>query len=108
MLDYVESYSGRNKSEININVCYSWLDTSSTNISAAACLVVDNPSGYLIEEFDAISVIKRKPELNIVDVFSTFDRTTWYLSGVTNDTKCFNYTVIKCLFFTCPQTLDPI
>ena len=43
-----EFFRGRNKSEIDVNSCFSWKCTDHSETSGLTMLVVDIPSGYIM------------------------------------------------------------
>ena len=45
-----ESFRGRNKSEIDVNTCFSWTCTEESQASGMAMLIIDMPSGYIMQQ----------------------------------------------------------
>ena len=53
-----EYFHGRNKSEITIKSCFKWTLTSESPRSGMAMLIVDIPSGYLMEQTSADMIVR--------------------------------------------------
>jgi hypothetical protein len=93
-LSIQEYFHGRNKSEVTIKSCFSWTLTSEANISGMAMLVVDIPSGYLMEQPLADRIVRsgQVPEMRDSDVTKS-GKTIWYFDHIPNVTRCFQHTV---------------
>lgn len=52
-LSVKERFAGRNKSEVTVRSCFSWTLTEEGPTSGFAMLVVDSPTGYVIEQPEA-------------------------------------------------------
>ena len=93
-LSITEYFAGRNKSEVTIKSCFSWRLTSEGSTSGAAMLVVDTPSGYILEQYEANALVQRKPFPELRDADTTQPgKTIWYFDRVPNETRCFEHTV---------------
>jgi len=57
-----ETLRGRNKSEIDVRSCFSWICTHESEVSGMAQLVIDMPSGYIMLQV-CISSLKSKKDL---------------------------------------------
>lgn len=93
-LSIQESFHGRNKSEITVKSCFSWTLTTEGPTSGLAMLVVDTPSGYVMEQPLANAIVKSGvvPEMKDSDV-TKVGKTIWYFNKVPNETRCFEHTV---------------
>eukprot|EP00095_Tigriopus_kingsejongensis_P006650 maker-scaffold363_size195477-snap-gene-0.39 protein:Tk06650 transcript:maker-scaffold363_size195477-snap-gene-0.39-mRNA-1 annotation:"hypothetical protein DAPPUDRAFT_320142" len=93
-LSIQEHFHGRNKSEITVLSCLSWTLTTEGSTSGLAMLVVDIPSGYVMEQPAANSIVKSGivPEMKDADVTKP-GKTIWYFDRVPNQTRCFEHTV---------------
>ena len=58
-------------------------------------LVVDIPSGYLLKQYEADSIVRSRvvPEMKDADTTSEPRKTIWYFDRVPNETRCFEHTV---------------
>ena len=94
-----EFFHGRNKSEVTIQSCFSWTLTSEGPTSGQAMLVVDTPSGYLMEQPEANGIVRGQvvPEMRDADVTQP-GKTIWYFDRVPNETRCFEHTVSQLSF----------
>ena len=59
-------------------------------------LVVDIPSGYILEQYEANKLVRSRvvPEMRDVDT-TQWGKTIWYFDRVPNETRCFEHTVRK-------------
>ena len=93
-LEINEAYGGRNKSEITIESCFKWILTSEASRSGMAMLVVDIPSGYVLEQSSANQIVRSQtiPELKDSDT-SKPGKTIWYFDSIPTQKRCFKHTV---------------
>ncbi|XP_071744217.1 CD109 antigen [Lepeophtheirus salmonis] len=89
-----ENYSGRNKSEIEIESCFKWTLTNESNASGPAMLVVDIPTGYIMNQPEANMLVRKRVVPEIVDADVTKSgRTIWYFSHISSKLRCFSHSV---------------
>ena len=105
-LEIQEDYGGRNKSEITIESCFKWILTSEASRSGTAMLVVDIPSGYVLEQSSANQIVRSQtiPELKDADT-SKPGKTIWYFDSIPTETRCFKHTVRHLLKFLCMTSI---
>ncbi|TRY72565.1 hypothetical protein TCAL_06513 [Tigriopus californicus] len=89
-----EFFHGRNKSEITVKSCFSWTLTIEGPVSGLTMLVIDTPSGYVMEQPLANGIVESGvvPEMKDSDV-TKVGKTIWYFNQVPNETRCFEHTV---------------
>lgn len=75
--------------------CFRWILTSESSVSGMAVLVVDIPTGYLMEQPHADQIVRSGivPEMRDSDVLKP-GKTIWYFDHIPNVTRCFKHTVI--------------
>jgi len=92
-----EQFAGRNKSMIHIRSCMSWTCTDESPTSGMAMLVIDIPTGYVMEQPDANKIIRSRqiPELKDSDVEQslTKGKTIWYFESIQPEQQCFWHTI---------------
>ncbi len=57
-LTVAETFRGRNKSEIDVKSCLSWVCTHESQASGMAMLIVDMPSGYIMLQVDTLGTVR--------------------------------------------------
>ena len=57
-------------------------------------LVVDTPSGYVLEQYAANELVRSRPVPEMRDADTTKPgKTIWYFDRIPNATRCFEHTV---------------
>jgi len=86
--------SSRNKSEIVVKSCFSWLCTDESPVSGMTMLEVDIPSGYIMLQPDANKIVRSKviPTLKDADMEKE-GKTLWYFEHIPSYMQCFSHTV---------------
>ncbi|CAB4065523.1 CD109 [Lepeophtheirus salmonis] len=90
-----ENYSGRNKSEIEIERQVDLLYKLATFFSMSpTMLVVDIPTGYIMNQPEANMLVRKRVVPEIVDADVTKSgRTIWYFSHISSKLRCFSHSV---------------
>jgi len=92
-----EQFAGRNKSVIHVRSCMSWTCTDESPTSGMAMLVVDIPTGYVMEQPDANKIVRsgQIPELKESDVDQSKSKgiTIWYFEHIQPYEQCFWHSV---------------
>ena len=79
--------------QITIRSCFNWIGPGNEE-SGMTMLSVEIPSGYYLEQFEGLRIVRggQVPELRDVDVTRP-GQTLWYLDHVPVNTRCFEHTV---------------